>query len=102
MRYLQLPIRVRTVCGEPVSLRVTLTTKVRLVARVSAAAAGELLLAERSLRRLAPARTMRLVIPTRLRRTLGRRAVLRLRIEATDASLNRRVTTTRIRYERGG
>ena len=99
MRFLQRLIRVVSRCNEASALRVVLTASVRSRG-ARAAAVGDMVLVERSLRRGATTRSMRLRIPARLRRSLGGRARLRLRIEATDAAGDRSVTTKSISYRR--
>jgi Ca2+-binding RTX toxin-like protein len=102
VRFLQHPIRVVTRCSEPSALRVVLTAAVRSRGGARAAATGDMVLVDRSLSRQATTRTMRLRIPRRLRRSLGSRARLRLRVEATDAAGERSVTTRSISYRRRG
>jgi hypothetical protein len=81
---------------------VVLTAAVRSRGGARAAATGDMVLVDRSLSRQATTRTMRLRIPRRLRRSLGSRARLRLRVEATDAAGERSVTTRSISYRRRG
>lgn len=102
VRFLQRPIRVVSRCSEPSALRVVLTAAVRSRGGARAAATGDMVLVERSLSRKAAARTMRLRIPRRLRRSLGSRARLRLRVEATGAAGERSVATRSISYRRRG
>jgi hypothetical protein len=101
VRSLQRTIRVVSRCNPPSALRVVLTAAVRSRG-ARAAAAGDMVLVERSLGRGAAARTLRLRIPARLRRSLGGRARLRLRVEATDAAGGRSVVTKSISYRRRG
>jgi hypothetical protein len=60
------------------------------------AAAGDLVLGEARLRRAAGTRRVRVKISSKLRRAIGRRARLRLRIVAIDAAGNRRTSTRTI------
>lgn len=91
-------IAVTATCGERSSLHAVLTG--RPAGRVVAARVGDVTLAERTLPAASGRRRFRLVVSRRLRAALGRRASLRLRIEATDAVGNRSARTRTIRLRR--
>lgn len=92
-------IAVTTTCDERSALHATLTSRPS-AGRVVAARAGDVTLAERTLRAASGRRRFRLVIPRRLRAALGRRASLTLRVEASDGAGNRAARTRTIRLRR--
>jgi hypothetical protein len=90
--------RPRVNCNEPSALNIRLIGRVRRIrGQVVLQRAGDLVLAERSLRLGGGARSATLKVPRAMLRALGRRFTLRLRVEATDAAGNRSVSERRIR-----
>lgn len=88
-------IIVSLACNEPSTFELTLSSAVR--GRPVIAGVGDLVLTQRSLTRAATGRAS-LTIPRRLRAALGRRAKLKLQVQATDASGNRGVTVKTISF----
>ena len=86
-------VSLRLTPDEPAAFRIELLGTLR-GARV--ARPGDLILAERSLALGAGARSARLKLGRRQRRYIGRRARLTVRITATDAAGNRKVSTRRV------
>jgi Ca2+-binding RTX toxin-like protein len=94
-------IRVTATCDEASSLSLTLTARVLVAGGVRAARVGDLVVTTRSLALGAGSRSVRLTVSAALRRTLGRRASLRLQMRASDAAGNRRTTSKVIRMRPG-
>ena len=96
IRTLRGGVRVTATCDEAAALELTLSARVTSV-RARAAAVGELELATRSLPLRSGARTVRLTVSARLRRSVGPRATLRVGLRARDAAGNGRTTSKTIR-----
>lgn len=85
-------------CNEPVTLEARLTVAVRRRGgRLVTARAGQLTLAERALPLAPEARRVRLGVPRRLRRALGRRFAATISVVAHDQFGNRRAITRVVR-----
>jgi Ca2+-binding RTX toxin-like protein len=88
---------IRVGCDEAAGLLVQAVVRVRRSGRIRTAAAGELIVAEASRRLAGGTRRIKLRGSKRMRRSLGNRFTVRLRVEGTDAAKNRGTVTKRLK-----